>query len=548
MANAVPNDNPTPADVVPPDDIGRLTGASQVLTWEDLDEEERLEFILQNRIPTEWYDAKHLDTLAYFRPIPWKWGQIKEQYHAIKGYPPDLEKAVDALRRAAQTARPSTTDPTSAPGPVVISMDEITGRPIEWLWYPYLAFGKLCVLDGDPGVGKTLFATQLAANVSRGHPMPDQQGKMTLSCGDPGIVIFLATEDDLEDTIKPRLERAGADCRKVKVFNEWQDGQGKLQPFTLKDLPYLETVLQQYAPRLVYIDAIQAVLGGKVDANSANQLKELLDPLAKLAATYRCAILASRHLAKPGQNNSKLIHRGANSMAIIGTARLGLYAEDHPTDKTKVLLIQSKSNAGAIGRTQIFSKREGVFTWAGVSRITKEDLAGSGRGPDPRAYLEAYFWLEERLEGNLAWPASDIETEALDQEDLSAHALKRAKKSLGVISAKGSGKDDVWTWRLPPLPASTPPSSTTSTTSATSSTSTPLVKSMAYSNNGLPGGEGVAEDEEVEEGEEVEVDGVVSPYAPDDERTREMCGTCIHEHVNDARACNDCGLVLDERA
>ena len=151
----------------------------------------------------------------------------------------------------------------------------------------------------------------------------------------PGIVIFIATEDDLEDTVKPRLEQAGADCTKVKAFNEWQDGAGKIHTFTLADLPHLETVLQTYRPRLVYIDAIQAVLGGKVDANRANQLKELLDPLAKLAATYRCAILASRHPAKPGQNNVKLIHRGANSMAIIGTARLGLYAEDHPTDRTQ---------------------------------------------------------------------------------------------------------------------------------------------------------------------------------------------------------------------
>jgi DNA repair protein RadA/Sms len=250
-------------------------------------------------------------------------------------------------------------------------METVQTRPIAWLWFPYLALGKLCILDGDPGVGKTLFATQLAANVSRGYPMPDQHGLPTLSCGDPGIVIFIATEDDLEDTVKPRLEQAGADCTKVKAFNEWQDGAGKLHTFTLADLPHLETVLKTYRPRLVYIDAIQSVLGAKVDANCANQLKALLDPLAKLAATYRCAMLASRHPAKPGQNNVKLIYRGANSMAILGTARLGLFAEDHPTDKTKALLLQSKSNAGAIGRTQVFSKAGGQFEWAGVSRITK---------------------------------------------------------------------------------------------------------------------------------------------------------------------------------
>jgi hypothetical protein len=415
--------------------------------------------------------------------------------------------------------------------PVVIAMETVTARSIDWLWYPYLALGKLCILDGDPGVGKSLFATQLAANVSQGHPMPDQQGQMTLSCGDPGIVVFIATEDDLEDTVKPRLEKAGADCSKVKVFNEWEDGKGTIQTFTLAVLPYLETVLQTYRPRLVYIDAIQAVLGGKVDANSANQLKQLLDPLAKLAATYRCAILASRHPAKPGQNNAKLIHRGANSMAIIGTARLGLFAEDHPTDKTKVLLVQSKSNAGSIGRTQIFSKKDGKFEWAGVSRISKEDLAGPSRGPDPRAFLEAYFWLEQRLEGNLAWNASDIEQEATDEQELSAHMLKRAKKALGVISAKGTDKDAGWTWRLPPLPVCTPPASSSSTTTASSHSSTSLGKSTTCGHGASPHREGVAQGEVVKEVEEVEEDAVHGPG-------------CIHEHVNDDGVCNDCGIPV----
>ena len=425
------------------------------------------------------------------------WHDLRQRYEP--GFKPYVPPA--ALRRGSRHGQ--TPAPDQDGSPLVIAMDTVTARPIEWLWYPYLAIGKLCILDGDPGVGKTLLATQLAANVSRGHPMPDQQGKLTLSCGAPGVVVFLATEDDLEDTVRPRLDRAGADCAQVKVFNEWQDGTGHRHAFTLADLPYLETVLTTYRPRLVYIDAIQAVLGGKVDANSANQLKQLLDPLAKLAATYRCAILASRHPAKPGQHNVKLIHRGANSMAIIGTARLGLFVEDHPTDKTKVLLLQSKSNAGAIGRTQLFSKKEGVFEWAGVSRITKEEIAGSGRGPNPHDFLEAFFWLESRLEGGLAWPASDIETEAEEQQNLSQHVLKKAKKALGVVSWKGHDKDAAWMRRLPLLPASTPPSSTTSTTSTTS---TSLDKSTTCGDRVAVG----EEVEEVEEDEEVEVVAVES--------------------------------------
>jgi hypothetical protein len=394
----------------------------------------------------------------------------------------------------------------------VVDMDTVQTRPIEWLWYPYIAIGKICVLDGDPGVGKTLFATQLAANVSRGHPMPDQDGKLTLACGAPGLVVFIATEDDLEDTVKPRLEQSGADCTKIKAFNEWEDGGGKIHSFTLADLPHLETVLQQYHPRLVYIDAIQAVLGGKVDANSANQLKQLLDPLSRLAAKYRCAILASRHPAKPGQNNVKLIHRGANSMAIIGTARLGLFAEDHPTDRTKVLLLQSKSNAGAIGRTQIFSKAEGKFEWAGVTRITKEDLAGSAHGPDSRLWLSAYFWLEQRLAGGLAWSAKDIETEATSEEhDITTMALRKAKKALGVISRQLPGEAHAgWTWQLPPLPVVHYPTPSTDLTYLTDSTDTPNHKTNTYEG----GGQMVSVGSDGSEGSDVSVVEVVTEANP----------------------------------
>jgi DNA repair protein RadA/Sms len=438
-----------------PDDLDALLEEeTQEPAWEERPLARQQEDMLTYFSPADWLSPKGLAVGMQLRHddrqwYPWK-ALAKERGVDVFGYERAIDKAIQDLMgpRGSPPARGT---------PLVTHMETVQARAIDWLWYPYIAIGKICICDGDPGVGKTLFATQLAANVSRGYPMPDQHGLPTLACGDPGIVIFIATEDDLEDTVKPRLERAGADCSKVKAFNEWEDGAGQIHTFTLADLSHLETVLQRYHPRLVYIDAIQSVLGGKVDANSANQLKALLDPLAKLARTYRCAMLASRHPAKPGQNNVKLIYRGANSMAILGTARLGLFAEDHPTDKTKVLLLQSKSNAGAIGRTQIFSKAGGQFEWAGVSRITKEDLAGPTHGPDSRGWLEAYFWLERRLEGGLAWNATDIEQEA-ELQDLSPKALKRAKKALGVVSSQIKGEAHAgWTWRLPPLPP-TPPS------------------------------------------------------------------------------------------
>src|SRR5712691_8402562 len=101
---------------------------------------------------------------------------------------------------------------------VVISADEVEEREVEWLWKPYVALGKLCLLDGEPGTGKTLWATALAACVSQGYTLPGQDGTLTESPGAPGMTLIVAAEDDISDTLKPRLRRAGADQSRVKII------------------------------------------------------------------------------------------------------------------------------------------------------------------------------------------------------------------------------------------------------------------------------------------------------------------------------------------
>src|SRR5262249_46332560 len=161
-------------------------------------------------------------------------------------------------------------------------------------------------------------------------------------------------------------------------------------------------------------------------------------------------------------------------------ARTGLFVEQYPGDDTRAFLAQTKNNLGKKGRTLIFDKTDGRFTWAGVTRLTDEDLAGSGRGPSHRTFLEGLLWLAKRLEGGLAWNASDIETEA-ELNDISITILKRAKKALGVVSAQMKGAaHSGWTWRLPPFvisPIITPSTDTTDTTDTTDATDTPDLKS-----------------------------------------------------------------------
>ena len=223
---------------------------------------------------------------------------------------------------------------------------------MTYLWDPYVPTNMATMLDGDPGVGKTGLACLLAACVSRGFPMPDQQGKPTLTPEAAGHVLMVAMEDNLGRVVLPRLHRCGADLSKITFVNERTDEHEKPHPFTLADLPLLTDYMERTRPRLVYIDAIQAVLGEKLDINRANQVTAILGPLKTLAEQYACAILCSRHPAKCGQQVAKVLYRGLGSQAFAGTVRSGLFVEDHPDDETKFLLFHYKANADHTGRTQ----------------------------------------------------------------------------------------------------------------------------------------------------------------------------------------------------
>ena len=153
--------------------------------------------------------------------------------------------------------------------------------------------------------------------------------------------------------------------------------------FTFEHLPLLEEAIETYTPALVVIDPVTAYMG-KTDIHRANEVQALMGKLTRLAERSDCAIVCIRHPAKPGQHIGKVIHRGLGSVGFIGTARTALFAESHPTDPTKVLLGQSKSNMERHGRTQLFTKEQGQFQWGGVSRISAEMMGARDAAPIPR--------------------------------------------------------------------------------------------------------------------------------------------------------------------
>jgi hypothetical protein len=437
--------------------------------WETLTPYQKLQYIRNNPRIDEWLDDQSLQVLILFRDQPAIWEKIRLAYRGFRGHPDDLQRVVDALIAMS---------PLQGDQAVIIHGSTIEDEEIDWLWAPYIAKKTITILDGDPGVGKTMFACQLAANVSRGYPMPDQAGRMTRDARTPAQALLVGMEDHLGAVVKKRLDHCGADLDQIAFCNDIANARGEVRPFTLTDLPTLQQHMETYHPALVYIDSIQGVLGEKVDIGSPNKVKALLIPLQRMAEVYNCAIVCSRHPSKPGQNVPRLIHRGMGSQSFIGSARSGLFVEEDPGEATRSLIVHYKSNMGIMGRTQLFSKAGGHFEWCGASRVTEAVLAGAGRGPNPYALLEACFWLERHLADGLPHASTELEA-AAQADDIAEGVLKRAKKILGVVSAQiVDNAERGWFWTLAPL-AVEPPIPTTPTTPATPTTP-PGGKSMTY--------------------------------------------------------------------
>jgi archaellum biogenesis ATPase FlaH len=221
-------------------------------------------------------------------------------------------------------------------------LSDVETHPIEWLWHGRIPLGKITILDGDPGIGKSLIAINIAARVSAGHLMPD---------GTPGIqggVIIIAPEDSPADTIKPRLVAIGSDSTQVLIIDTVDRFDTKRMgifnyPFSLsRDLKDLEIIIKRRKAKLVILDPLMAVLGHDVSATNDQNVREVLTPLAQVAERTRCAVLIIRHLNKGSSTNA--LYRGAGSIGIIGSARMGLIAVRSPFDEQKCILATSKNN------------------------------------------------------------------------------------------------------------------------------------------------------------------------------------------------------------
>lgn len=208
---------------------------------------------------------------------------------------------------------------------------EVQSTDVRWLWYPFIAIGKITLLQGDPGDGKSTMMMNLIAELSTGGKTPDG-----CKIGAPQKVIYQCSEDGVSDTIKPRLERYGADCRKIAFINE-----EVYNGLTLDDERIRQAIIE-FRPRLVVIDPIQAYLGSDSDLQIAGRARKLMRRLGMWAAGYDCAIVLIGHLNK--KEGSKGLYRSLGSIDVVAAARSVLQVE-RDTENPDIRIVHQIKNS-----------------------------------------------------------------------------------------------------------------------------------------------------------------------------------------------------------
>ena len=260
---------------------------------------------------------------------------------------------------------------------------DIEQTSVEWLWFPYIPFGKLTIIQGNPGEGKTYFAMMLTAACTNRKLFPNMEDI------EPFNVIYQTAEDGMGDTIKPRLVEAGADLSRVMVIDDSEE------VLTLSD-DRIEKAVRQNHVRLVIIDPVQAFIGADVDINRANEVRPVFRKLGMIAEKTSCAIVLIGHLNKSSGTQST--YRGLGSIDIMAAVRSLIFIGKVRKDPTTRVLIHEKSSLAPPGETMAFKlgDEEG-FRWVGAYEISADELLDGKEGKATETKLERGAKLIQEL-------------------------------------------------------------------------------------------------------------------------------------------------------
>lgn len=343
-------------------------------------------------------------------------------------------------------------------GLVTVRLCDVKSEPVRFIWPGRIARRKLNLLVGDPGLGKSTIALDVIARLTRGAPWPDG------GIAPASDALVLSAEDDLSDTVRPRLDALGADPTRVHAVTAVRSGEGGRQFSLTADLSRLDGFLRQYPQiGLVVIDPLSAYLGSGTDSYKDADVRAILAPLAALAGERDVAVLGIMHLGKGGQRPA--LYRVLGSIAFTAAARLVLAVAEHPEKDGRRVLAPVKQNICAPSPTLAFRLDDGRLTWEGVVEggVDLDAVLGSG-APDHQERRDAVDWLRELLaDGDM--PARDIRRAATDS-GMGWRSVETAKAKLRVQARLvGFGTSGRWHWHLP---TTDPASSLTSAVSAVS--------------------------------------------------------------------------------
>lgn len=335
--------------------------------------------------------------------------------------------------------------------------------PIRWLWPSRIACGKVTLIGGDPGLGKSQITAALAGIITRGGVWPVDGTQC-----EPGAVLFLTAEDDAADTLKPRLEAVGADFRHCHILDGIQDvdetGALRSRGFNLKtDLVRLASLVHEIGNvRLLVIDPITAYLGG-IDSHKNSDVRALLSPLSDLAEAFGLAILGVTHLNK--SNAQDPLQRINGSLAFVAASRGAMIVVKNRNTPARRLLLPLKNNLakdtgglafsvqGVSLESEIETSRI-VWESEAVTITADEAMNGQAEGEQSSDREEARRFLVELLGGGPR-AVKEIREDA-KEAGIAWRTIERAKKDLGV-KAKKSGATEGWFWILANTANDTPP-------------------------------------------------------------------------------------------
>ena len=314
-----------------------------------------------------------------------------------------------------------------------VTLSTVKRRKVQWLWRPYIPFGMLTILEGDPGLGKSFLSMYLAATISTGGRLPDGQ-KVT-----QGNVLYISAEDDPSYTTGPRIDALGGDSERIRVLN----GRIALDE---EGLDTLRAELDEYEPEIIIIDPWVSFMPTDTQIKDSPAVRALLDKIESVAMDYGCAIILIRHLTKMKHDNA--LYQGGGTIDMIAAARSALRIGKHPERDDHRVMAHLKHNVGPRGPTWVYELALGEteddvprLRFIGTDDVSVDDLNAGTDRPRPKDAAEEFLKRELR---NGPRKAKDMEALAAEH-GISKRTLDRARPRVGVKSIQ---KKSGWVWSV----------------------------------------------------------------------------------------------------